>query len=202
MESCALSTLFFSRLILAWMKIEVNGKAAATMQKRSGRIVARGVWRLAPLLINGGGDNEKSRSLRGGFVLRWLRRWLLSDEGGKDHERSDNCDGECVRGIDRRIKMSARTCQGLTCRTCIAYDNVRPNQLVPLQSLPRRIPSPSRRAGIVFGYTRAESRGYFTVKFRRDLWELSSNVWENDKCFPFGIKFIKIISLPLLSMQQ
>lgn len=106
-ESWALSALLFPRLILARMKIEVNGKSAATiLQKRSERTVARGVW--SPFNQRGHNETMKNPGRFEGDSCSGGCEGDCDPTGGR--ERSDDCDGECMWGIDRRIKMSARTC--------------------------------------------------------------------------------------------
>jgi len=63
------------RLILAQMRIEVNGEAARCHDNTTSA-AKRLSYRVWPPFNHGTrqGD-EKSRSLQRGFVLRWLRRW-------------------------------------------------------------------------------------------------------------------------------
>lgn len=191
-----LSALLFPRLTLARMKIEINGKVAATiLQKRRERTVAHSVW--SPFNQRGHNETMKNPGRFEGDSCSGGYEGDCDPTGGR--EWSDDCDGECMRGIDQCIKMSARTCQGLTCRMYIAYDNVRSNQLVALQSLPRRMPSPSLRAGIVFGiYARGKPRIFHrnvSVRSIRLLQTFVKCIGKKEHMLLVWNKIYKIISL-------
>lgn len=110
------------RLILAQMRIEVNGGGLPLSRQYESAAEGLSYEAYNPLLITGDIRAMKNPGrLEGDSCFGGYK----GDGDPMGSERGDDCDRECERGI----KTSARTCWGSNCRMCFTYDNATgPNQ--------------------------------------------------------------------------